>query len=129
MRNRIQTILPPNHNRIPAGWVKICRENFRKARKKHPYFVAVVTCQPKGQIDNWLERVRAVNDNPEYSQAFDLVISEELNEIYSAWLKGDYEEAEAECFDAIALLLRLVAAIRYAKGIAEESKNYTKKEG
>lgn len=93
-------------------------EHYDKARRKHPHFADCLLddCGEFG-TRNMAPIVAKWRDVAERHRRLtpEMVLSAEVSEINDAVSEGDYEHAEEEVFDAIAVLLRWLDMIR-AKG-------------
>ena len=90
-------------------------KHYRHAREKHPYFCDYLTAKWMGklqraEIDSHLIRLRRALK--EWSESGDLMwdtlLDCEVWEVHDAIERGDKAQAVEECFDAIAVLLRVV---------------------
>lgn len=82
-------------------------EHYHKACEKHPIFCGAflnnqVTLESVRQVLWYARRNEATAQN---------ILEEECYEIYEAYLSGDKEHAIDECYDAIAVLIRMIELI------------------
>jgi len=87
--------------------------HYKHARQKHPYFCDRITCLSETGADTHLGIYRATLAVAELAgniEAVD-VVQCELYEAVQAYTKGDIPNAIEECYDAIAVLLRIVEVL------------------
>ena len=104
---------------IDAAVITKITEHYRHAKHKHPYFCDV--CLPnwltieqqKKTIDYALKMSRMdIQDDIARSRLmWDTLLNCEVWEVHDALLRGDNAHAVEECYDAIAVLLRVVDVI------------------
>lgn len=87
------------------------QEHFVKAVQKHNKFADVITDSNNlKMVKECLRKVRFVNENGKPVVA-DELLDEEYLEIIEAYLEGRKQDAVEECYDAIAVLLRMALMI------------------
>lgn len=82
-------------------------EHYHKACEKHPVFCTKFA-NDRMTAEN-LEHTLAIARTMENSAAN--ILNEEYLEIFEAYVKGDKKHAIDECYDAIAVLIRMVEYI------------------
>ena len=90
-------------------------DHYRHALEKHPYFADTLASRSaiKELVANELEwqRVKLQNEIDDGRATAFQVANVEIMEICDAIVKGDIAAAVGECYDAIAVLLRMVDAL------------------
>lgn len=80
-------------------------EHYEKAKRKHPVFCTAITTRPKDDADTLLGFYRCLADKKKTAEYIAL---EELYEAITAHIDGDRYNAVEECYDAIAVLIRMI---------------------
>lgn len=111
----------------PEMWQQIAK-HYRKAVDRHPYFADVVA----RVVDNplWKSYLEASHDQLKrhiLAGCVDVedVIRSEWAEIMEAYTRGDKAAAVEECYDAIAVLLRMVDVFEGRQPFGDVSKMET----
>lgn len=96
---------------LSKGAVEKIAEHYRHAVKKHPYFCDRFWCEVSGinlkedlLVKRALLKLAMLGD----CVSTDLVLSCEIAEVFDAYASGDTAAAVAECYDCIAVQLRMV---------------------
>lgn len=90
--------------------IKKIKEHYDHAREKHPYFCDMITCLSDVGADTQLDIHRntlAVEEEVEAVEAV-VVLECKIYEAVQAYTHGDTKAAVEECYDAIAVLLRVI---------------------
>ena len=110
---------------LDAAVVKKISEHYRHARRKHPYFADELFLDGDNALDSARRRLAALRQIIEVEKEDRMVLAEtllecELAEAACAYADGDKAHAVEECYDVIAVLLRIVDVIegRQALGCA-----------
>lgn len=85
-------------------------EHYEHAREKHPYFCDIITCLSDSGADTHLDIYRstlAAEANADAIEASTLLFCE-FFEAMQAYTRGDKPAAVEECYDCIAVLLRVI---------------------
>lgn len=94
--------------------------HYFKSLGKHKFFAGMFTRNKPGFVHDQLEFFRAFNDVAgEEADAVSL-LDEEVLEMQEAYLKGDKDAAVDEAYDAIAVLMRIIYAIKDENWVEEE---------
>lgn len=80
-------------------------EHYHKAKQKHPVFCTAITTQKKADADTMLKAYRCLADEKKTAEYIAL---EELYEAITAHIDGDRYHAIEECYDTIAVLIRMI---------------------
>lgn len=86
------------------------REHYEHAREKHPYFCDIITYLSKDGANTTLDIYRATlaaELKVDAVESSTLLLCE-YHEAIQAYMNGDTAAAVEECYDAIAVLLRVV---------------------
>ena len=84
------------------------RSHVLKAEMKHPEFCDAMT---SGGWDVALRKLRVLNGDKAPVFYADNIAAEELAEIFEAYEKGEKAHAIEECYDLIAVALRIIERI------------------
>ena len=86
------------------------QEHYDRAREKHPYFCDMITCLSDIGANTHLEIYRSTLETEKGVSAVEAstVLMCEVYEAIQAYKYGDKEAAVEECYDAIAVLLRMI---------------------
>lgn len=109
---------------IDAAVVLKIAEHYCNARRKHPYFCDIITCLSDVGADTHLDiyrpTLKAKVDNEAVEPS--ILLGCEFYEAIQAYTKGDTAAAVEECYDAIAVLLRVIDVLegRQALGKPQE---------
>lgn len=103
------------------------REHYEHAKEKHPYFCDMITCLSKDGANTHLDIYRAILAAELKVNAVeaDMLLLCEYHEAIQAYMKGDAAAAVEECYDTIAVLLRVVDVLEGRQALG----NPAKKEG
>jgi dTDP-4-amino-4,6-dideoxygalactose transaminase len=100
------------------------REHYERAKEKHPYFCDMITCLSDSGADTHLDIYRAtlaagiaVN-----SVEASTVLSCEYYEAMQAYTRGNTAAAVEKCYDAIAVLLRVVDVLEGRQALGSPAK-------
>jgi hypothetical protein len=88
------------------------REHYEREKENHPCFCDMITCLSKYSADAYLDIYRAA-------------LATELCKYYEAmqaYIKGDIAAAVEECYDAIAVILRLVDVLEGRQALGDPEK-------
>lgn len=95
---------------IDAATVIKIAEHYCHAKAKHPYFCDIITCLSESGANTHLDIYRSTLDaeiKVDDVEA-DTVLMCEYYEAIHAYTRGDTASAIEECYDAIAVLLRVI---------------------
>lgn len=111
---------------IDAAVVLKIAEHYCHAKAKHKHF-ADRMLQVNGCAKAYEDNLRAVRDKHKRYAAFGkvpatAVLEEEIAEIYEAIANGDNAHAVEECYDAIAVLLRMVDVLEGRQALGKPNK-------
>lgn len=111
---------------IDAAVVLKIAEHYCHAKRKHPYF-ADRLLPVNGCAKAYGDYLRAVRDKYKRYAAFGkvpatAVLEEEIAEVYEAIANGDKAAAVEECYDAIAVLLRMVDVLEGRQSLGNPNK-------
>lgn len=81
-------------------------EHLEHAETKHPLF-CVRICGEGTTLENVKALLKRSRENREKFKTADCVLSEEVQEVFEAYLEGRYEDCREEIYDTIAVLLRM----------------------
>lgn len=86
------------------------QEHYDHAREKHPYFCDMITCLSDVGADTHLDIYRSTLATEKEVSAVEasLVLKCEVYKAIQAYTHGDTAAAVEECYDAIAVLLRII---------------------
>lgn len=104
------------------------REHYEHAKRKHPYFCDMITCLSETGADTHLDIYRSTlvaeiaTDNVEAGT----LLSCEYYEAMQAYTRGNIAAAVEECFDAIAVLLRVVDVLEGRQALGDPAKGEVK---
>lgn len=100
------------------------KEHYEHAKEKHPYFCDIITCLSKEGADTHLDIYRATlaaELNANAVEASTLLLCE-YQEAIQAYKKGDNAAAVKECYDAIAVLLRVIDVLEGRQALGNPAK-------
>lgn len=80
-------------------------EHYNKAKLKHPVFCTAITTKKKCNADTMLGLYRCLADEKKTAE---FIALEELYEAITAYIDGDRYHAIEECYDTIAVLIRMI---------------------
>lgn len=100
------------------------REHYDHAREKHPYFCDMVTCLSETGADTHLDIYRATlaAEIAANSVEASTLLRCEHYEAIQAYTKGNIPAAVEECYDAIAVLLRLVDVLEGRQALGDPAR-------
>lgn len=114
--------------------IKKIREHYEHAKEKHPYFCDYIDRLTYGRFvnlksnliltDKWLTETREIlkkQTDGGFINAL-TVLSCEVREIEYAVIRGEKEHAVEECYDAIAVLLRMVDVLEGRQALGDPAK-------
>lgn len=104
-------------------------QHYVHAKEKHPYFCDRITCFSEEGADTHLGLYRALLESEECAGDLEVVdvIQCELYEAVQAYTHGDTAHAVEECYDTIAVLLRMVDVLEGRQKLGKpETKGETK---
>lgn len=81
-------------------------EHLEHAKSKHPLF-CVSICGEGTTLENVKTLLKRNRENRDTFKTADLVLSQEVQEVFEAYLEGRYEDCREEIYDTIAVLLRM----------------------
>lgn len=103
------------------------QEHYDHAREKHQCFCDIITCLSDVGADTHLDIYRSTLAAEADNNCVEVgtVLMCEFYEAIQAYTKGDTAAAVEECYDAIAVLLRMIDVLegRQPTGKPKESKN------
>lgn len=109
------------------------REHYEHAKEKHPYFCDLLEPQlDKAVVSSALElelkdiRKEIAEDIGYQQLIWDTLLNCEVWEIHEAMVKGDTAHAVEECYDAIAVLLRVVDVLEGRQALGDPAKGGAK---
>lgn len=113
---------------------------YLHAKEKHPYFADRIidnynggTQTPRAiramTIDLANMRLQVAQEMQDNMLKPSTVLACEVAEIHQAYAQGDMAHAVEECYDAIAVLLRMVDVLEGRQALGEPAKEGAKKEG
>lgn len=111
--------------------------HYEHARAKHPYFCDKLFQPEQNEVRSirvraiTLKGMRVLCTVQKMFQALsaETVLNCELAEVYEAYARGDTANAVDECYDAIAVLLRMVDVLEGRQALGDPAKQDEKKEG
>lgn len=80
--------------------------HLEHAKKKHPLF-CVKMCGEGTTLENVKALLKRSRENRDEFKTVDWVLSEEVQEVFEAYLEGRYRDCREEIYDTIAVLLRM----------------------
>ena len=86
------------------------RAAYEHAVAKHPFFADAITCKPGPIAAREMAEWQMWNHEPKQYMA-EYLLQEEIAEIIDAYVNGDKRQAVSECYDAIAVLMRMAETI------------------
>lgn len=93
--------------------IALIQAHYTKATYKHPEFCSsILGAIDKETAEAWLKRAR---DSRRIEASAANILNEEVCEIFEAYAKGEKEHAIDECYDAIAVLVRMAEFIKSEK--------------
>jgi len=81
-------------------------EHLEHAKTKHPLF-CVRICGEGTTLENVKFLLKRSRENRDIFKTADWVLSQEVQEVFEAYLEGRYEDCREEIYDTIAVLLRM----------------------
>ena len=81
-------------------------EHLDHAKSKHPLF-CVRFCGEGTTLENVKALLKRSRENRDNFKTTDWIVSEEVQEVFEAYLEGRYEDCREEIYDTIAVLLRM----------------------
>jgi hypothetical protein len=105
------------------------KQHYEHAKAKHPYFCDIITCLSETGADTHLDIYRATlaaeiaTNNVEAST----LLKCEYYEAIQAYTKGNIPAAIEECYDTIAVILRLVDVLEGRQALGNPARNEEKK--
>lgn len=81
-------------------------EHLEHAETKHPLF-CVRICGEGTTLENVKVLLKKSRQNRDEFKTADWVLSQEVQEVFEAYLEGRYSDCREEIYDTIAVLLRL----------------------
>lgn len=93
-----------------AGHDERVRQHYDHAREKHPYFCDIITCLSDVGSDTHLDIYRATLKAESNNEVVEVgtLLGCEFYEAIQAYTHVDTAHAVEECYDAIAVLLRVI---------------------
>lgn len=100
------------------------REHYEHAKQKHPYFCDKLTFVPADMAARRLESARDILelDIAREKVPFRNVLNCEIWEILESLANGNNAAAVEECYDAIAVLLRVVDVLEGRQALGDPAK-------
>lgn len=100
------------------------REHYEHAKQKHPYFCDIITCLSDSGADTHLDIYKATlaAEIATNSVEASTVLSCEYYEAVQAYTRGNTDSAIEECYDAIAVLLRIVDVLEGRQALGDPAK-------
>lgn len=100
------------------------REHYEHAKEKHPYFCDMITYLSDCGADTHLDIYRATlaAEIARNSVAVGTVLSCEYYKALQAYTRGNTAAAVEECYDAIAVLLRMVDVLEGRQALGDPAK-------
>lgn len=100
------------------------REHYEHAKEKHPYFCDIITCLSESGADTHLDIYRPtleaqINAN---SVEASTVLLCEYQEAIQAYTHGNTAAAVEECYDTIAVLLRIIDVLEGRQALGDPAK-------
>lgn len=80
--------------------------HLEHAKKKHPLF-CVKMCGEGTTLENVKVLLKKSRQNRDEFKTADWVLSQEVQEVFEAYLEGRYRDCREEIYDTIAVLLRM----------------------
>lgn len=105
-------------------------KHYIHAQQKHPYFCDMITYLSESGADTHLDIYRATLAAGKAVNSVDAstVLSCEYYEAMQAYTRGNTAAAVEECYDAIAVLLRIVDVLEGRQALGDPAKKTTKGE-
>ena len=90
--------------------VSAIERHYNHAKEKHPYFCDIITCLSENGADTHLDIYRTTLSAEENADAVEAgtILFCEFCEAMQAYTRGDTAAAVEECYDTIAVLLRVI---------------------
>lgn len=107
---------------LDTATAKNIAEHYEHAKAKHPYFAdAMLYTNDTSHIKEILSIYRSdLNESIKKNYVWTLQILKcEIYEVYDAWSRGDTAQAVAECYDVIAVLLRMVDVLEWRQELGK----------
>ena len=100
------------------------REHYEHAKEKHPYFCDMITCLSECGADTHLDIYRATFAAELKANAVEVstLLFCEYYEAVQAYTRGNTAAAVEECYDAIAVLLRMVDILEGRQAFGDPAK-------
>lgn len=101
----------------PKDWIEKASAHYAHAIEKHPHFVDRFTFKSKKLASEVLAYDRKVFDlfNKMKDITLELVINEEISEIFDAYTSGRIDEAIEEVYDTISVMMRAAVMLEDMK--------------
>jgi len=117
---------------LDAAVVKKIAEHYRHARRKHPHFADALFLDGDNDMDSARRRLAALRQIIEVEKEDRMVLAEtllecELAEAACAYAGGDKAHAVEECYDAIAVLLRMEDVLEGRQKLGNERRRGMKR--
>ena len=111
--------------------------HYQHAKEKHPYFCDKLFQPEQNEASSiqvraiTLKGMRTLCTVQKMFQALsaETVLNCELAEVYEAYARGDMARAVEECYDAIAVLLRMIDVLEGRQALGDPAKEDVKTEG
>lgn len=99
-------------------------EHYEHAKAKHPYFCDMITCLSESGAGTHLDLCRSTlaAEKAGNSVEASAVLSCEYYEAVQAYTRGNTAAAVEECYDAIAVLLRMVDVLEGRQALGNPKK-------
>ena len=100
------------------------REHYEHAKEKHPHFCDIITCLSDVGAATHLDIPRSPLKAEVDTEAVEPItlLGCEFYEAIQAYTKGDTAAAVEECYDAIAVLLRVIDVLEGRQALGDPAK-------
>lgn len=95
---------------IKPEHLQLISSSLVKARTKHPKFCDVLTEGDKNYYEQLEDFIKNKNDNKDKAErtSADMILKEEIAEMFHAFTSGEKQKAKEEAADCIAVLVRIM---------------------
>lgn len=104
--------------------VEKIKQHYEHAKSKHQYFCDIITCLSDVGADTHLDIYRSTLKAEVDNEAVEpsTLLGCEFYEAIQAYTKGDTAAAVEECYDAIAVLLRVIDVLEGRQALGDPAK-------
>jgi hypothetical protein len=109
---------------LDGAVVSAIERHYNHAKEKHPYFCDLITSLSEDGADTHLSIYRATLSAEKNADAVETgtILFCEFYEAMQAYTRGDNTAAVEECYDAIAVLLRVVDVLEGRQALGRPKK-------